>query len=384
MSVRRYRGLTWDHRRGYNALAAAAAALDAERDGLAIDWDRHPLEGFESHPIADLCARYDLVVLDHPHVGEAVRDRCLQPLEAVFSDDTIAEIAGATIGPCLSSYRYGGKHWALPLDAATQVMAARADLIGDALPQTWEDVHALSRNTGRAALSLSGPHAILSLLSIATALGEPPAEQDPETLVSRETGAEAMALLAELAALSPASVAHKNPIGILEHMAKHDDVVLCPLIYGYVNYAAPAAGHAIAVVNAPRHVSGGRPGSTLGGTGIGISARCAVTPELKKHLLWLMSDEAQRTFIPKHHGQPSRRAVWHDPAVNRRWANFYIDTAATIEAAYVRPRHAGWIGFQEDASASLRAALADRRPARATIDDLQTLYARSRAAGAER
>ena len=65
-----HKALTWDHPRGYNALAAAAAGLDPARDGLSIAWDKQPLEGFESHPIADLCARYDLVVLDHPHVGD--------------------------------------------------------------------------------------------------------------------------------------------------------------------------------------------------------------------------------------------------------------------------------------------------------------------------
>ena len=122
-AVIRYRGLTWDHPRGAHALAAAARRLDPARDGIAIDWDRQPLEGFESHPIADLCARYDLVVLDHPHVGEAVATGCLRPLEELFLAEEIADWSARTIGPCLTSYRYAGAHWALPLDAATQVMA---------------------------------------------------------------------------------------------------------------------------------------------------------------------------------------------------------------------------------------------------------------------
>src|SRR3546814_2711890 len=62
------------------------------------------------------------------------------------------------------------------------------------------------------------------------------------------------------------------------------------------------------------------------------------SPTLLAHLRWLMSDDAQRGFIPAHDGQPSRRAAWHDPAVNARWGNFYRNTAATLEAAYVRPR----------------------------------------------
>lgn len=376
--MRRYRALTWDHPRGYNALAAAAARLDPERDGLAIDWEKQPLEGFESHPIEDLCSRYDLVVLDHPHVGEAVAAACLVPLEEVFGNAAVDTIGSATIGPCLASYRFAGKHWALPLDAATQVTASRADLLDGPAPATWDEVLALSRKTGKVALSLAGPHAILSYLSIATALGEPPAEGDPDLLVSAGIGESAFTLLAELAALSPASVHAKNPIGILEHMASHDDVALCQLIYGYVNYAAPKSGRAIRFSDAPRASAGGRPGSTLGGTGIGISRRCEVSPELKRHLLWLMSEATQREFIPFHDGQPSRRSAWFDERVNAAWGGFYRDTAATLEAAYVRPRHAGYIQFQTRASACLREALAEAGAASRAVAAIQRLYEESR------
>ena len=61
-----FRGLTWDHPRGYDALAEAARRVNAGRSAPLITWDRQPLEGFESAPITDLTARYDLVVLDTP------------------------------------------------------------------------------------------------------------------------------------------------------------------------------------------------------------------------------------------------------------------------------------------------------------------------------
>ncbi|MGO4838187.1 carbohydrate ABC transporter substrate-binding protein, partial [Rhizobiaceae sp. 2RAB30] len=199
-----------------------------------------------------------------------------------------------------------------------------------------------------------------------------------------DTGRQAFELLVELAARSPAIVREKNPIGILSHMANHDDVALCPLIYGYVNYAAPAEGRAIRFSDAPRIAAGGRPGSTLGGTGIGISRRCEVTPELIRHLLWLMGGEAQTVFIPLHDGQPSRRSAWADEAVNRRWGDFYRNTADTLEAAYVRPRHAGYIAFQTKASALLREAFQARRPAGTVVAELQTLYRASRPNGGER
>ncbi|MCJ8519194.1 multiple sugar transport system substrate-binding protein [Pseudorhizobium tarimense] len=369
------KALTWDHPRGYNALAAAARLPELAEGGLAIEWDKQPLEGFESHPIADLCARYDLVVLDHPHVGEAVDANCLKPLEDIFDEATINLLSAESIGPSLSSYRFAGHHWALPLDAATQVMAVRADLLDGPAPVLWDEVLMLSQETGKVALSLAGPHAALSFLSIAVAFGEPPAERDPDLLVSEQVGVEVYDLLNELAARSPHVVGDLNPIGILGHMATHYDVALVPLIYGYVNYAAPERGRPVAFHNAPRLEIGGRPGSTLGGTGIGISRRCEVTPALKRHLLWLMSAEAQIGFIPSHDGQPSRREAWHNPGVNARWGGFYSNTADTLEQAYVRPRHNGYIAFQAKASALLREAFLENTPARNVIDRLQALYA---------
>ncbi|MDL2398238.1 carbohydrate ABC transporter substrate-binding protein [Rhizobium mayense] len=382
--MQRLEALTWDHPRGYNALAAAARLPALTESGLSIAWDKQPLEGFESHPIADLCARYDLVVLDHPHVGEAVAGECLRPLEEVFGIEVIARIEADCIGPSLASYRFAGSHWALPLDAATQVMACRADLTDGLAPVTWDEVAALSALTGKVALSLAGPHAILSFLSIATAYGEPPAEADLDILVSPATGKAVYDLMFDLAHRSPLSAREKNPIGILQHMSSHDDVILCPLVYGYVNYAAPGHGRPIAFHNAPRQSVGGRPGSTLGGTGIGISRRCPITPELKTHLLWLMSPEAQIGFIPGHEGQPSLRAAWHDAGVNARWGRFYENTAETLEVAYVRPRHNGYIAFQTRASALLRRAFDTRAPAQGVIDQLQTIYCEHRVAGGER
>ena len=368
----RYRALTWDHPRGYHALRDAAAEV-APGQGLPIVWDRQSLEGFESHPIADLCARYDLVVLDHPHVGEAVEAGCLVPLEDVLDTTTLADLGAETIGPCFTSYRYAGRHWALPLDAATQVMAYRPDLTAPA--STWRDVSILARQGG-VALSLAGPHAVLSLLSICAALGERPGAADPRLLVGVEAGIAAFERLADIYAHAEPSAMELNPIGILEHMARHDTIRLCPLVYGYVNYARPVPGQRqVRFADAPSAAAGGRPGSTLGGTGIGISTRCEVTSGLVAHLRWLLGDDAQRHFIPAHDGQPSRRRAWHDDRVNAAWGGFYRDTARTLETAYVRPRYAGYIAWQTQMSAYLRDALAGGTPAPAVITHLNDTHA---------
>lgn len=379
-----YRALTWDHPRGYNALAAAAARLDPSRDGLSIQWDKQPLEGFESHPIDDLCAHYDIVVLDHPHIGEAVAKGCLQPLEDIFGPEVVRSMAAASIGPSLASYRYQGRHWALPLDAATQVMATRPDLLNAPAPATWDAVVELPE-TVPLCLSMAGPHAILTFFSICAALGEPVASVDPDRLVSRQTGLAALAILRALEARSLPAARTLNPIGILNLMASADSLAICPLVFGYVTYAAPADSWHMAIrfENAPRSALGGRPGTTLGGTGIGLSTRCRVAPELIAHLSWLMSSAAQVDFIPTHDGQPSRRDAWQSSAVNRRWGDFYRNTFDTLEQAWVRPRHNGYIPFQGAASAILRSALVDLTPDAALLDQLEAIYAKTKAPGDE-
>jgi len=378
--TRAWKGLTWDHPRGFNALDRAAR--EARKQGtLSLSWETQPLEGFESAPIADLCARYDLVVLDHPHVGEAVDAGCLYPMEEIFGADVLASLEQDTIGPCLSSYRFANRHWALPLDAASQVMALRPDLVEESVPRSWDEVMALVDSDVPVAASIAGPHAVLSFLSICAALDEPPAVADPDRLVSHETGRKAYEILARLAGSMPQKARPLNPIGLLELMTREDSVALCPLVYGYVNYSQSAPGMTpLQFHDAPR-IAGGLPKGTLGGTGIGISRRCDPDEALKHHLLWLMGQQAQCAFLPAHDGQPSRRDAWRAADVNAAAGNFYLNTLETLEHAYVRPRHAGYIGFQTAASAELRAAFESGTSADHVLDRLQELYSASRNGG---
>jgi multiple sugar transport system substrate-binding protein len=364
--TQRYRGLTWDHPRGHGALRAAAQLQPM------IDWDVHSLEGFESAPIEDLCARYDLVVLDHPHLGEALARGCLRALDDVFETADLARIAADSIGRTYESYTMAGRQWALPLDAATQVMAVRGDLTGD-VPTTWDAVRGLSARTGKVAMSLAGPHALLSFLSIAAALDPDTDLRDGNRWLSSAVATAACAMLADLARRSPASVRALNPIGLLSHMTTHDDVILCPLVYGYVNYASAALARPLSFHDAPS-AGAGIPGSILGGTGIAVSRRCEPDDALREHLLWLMSEATQTGFIPTNDGQPSHRTSWADAQVNAASTGFYRQTTRTLEAARVRPRHDGYIAFQDRGSALLRDGIDSGTSAAALAASLGRLF----------
>ncbi|RFA16248.1 hypothetical protein B7R21_02385 [Subtercola boreus] len=363
----RYRGLTWDHPRGAAALMAREAGRAPGSD-FGIDWHVHPLEGFESHPIADLASQYDLLVLDHPHLGEALGTNALQPLDTLFDVAQLRGWAAAAVGPSFRSYTLDGHQWALPLDAATQVAAHRTDLLADhALPETWGEVVELSR-TAPVALSLSGPHAYLSFASLCVALGEEPRLVPGEPFVSRDTAREALSILRSIAARLPAGSDRQSPIALLERLAGTDDIAYIPLVYGYVNYSSAL----LRFTDAPRATPGGRRGSTIGGTGLAITARAEITPELLDEAAWLLSPDAQQHFIPGHEGQPSSRAAWQDPHVDESSHGFYSGTIDTIESAWVRPRGDGSIAFQSEASAIIRSLVIGIEPLGSVLDRLDS------------
>ena len=329
-------GLTWDHPRGRDALEAAAGRVTG---GDSLRWEVHSLEGFESSPIEELARRYDLIVLDHPHLGDALASSSIRPLDELFTAQELGAWASEAVGPSTASYTVDGRQWALPLDAATQVSARRADLVPDA-PASWDAALALAES-GLVAPSIAGPHAFLTLCSIAVSLGEEPAGH-PERLLSRPVARDALDILRSLADSAPAGVLGLNPIGMLEHLAERDDLGYVPLVYGYVTYSPT-------VTFAAPPTAGGRIGSTIGGTGIAITRRTEPTPALLDHLRWLLSAEAQEGFIPQHAGQPSARTAWTGP--------FYGPTLETVEQSWVRPRFPGYVPFQSEGSAIIRGGL---------------------------
>ena len=166
----RLAGLTWDHPRGYLVLDALAGTLEPD---VSARWLRQPLEGFESRPLRTLADDFDLLVVDHPGLGEAVRDGALLPLDEVFAAQELSGWRTASVGASYDSYVLDGRPWALPLDAAAQVSVARPDLM-DTWPASWAAACEAARDH-RTTLCLGGPHALLMFSAICVAAGSPPA-----------------------------------------------------------------------------------------------------------------------------------------------------------------------------------------------------------------
>ena len=63
------KGMTWTHPRGFEPLAASADEW-REKTGVEVKWEKPGLEELEDLTPVDIARDYDLIVIDHPHLGQ--------------------------------------------------------------------------------------------------------------------------------------------------------------------------------------------------------------------------------------------------------------------------------------------------------------------------
>jgi len=372
----RLKGMTWDHPRGYDPLLACSRIWH-DRGGAEIVWDRRSLQDFETFPVEELAGHYDLIVIDHPHIGQVTAEGCLAPLDVAGGEGECLELARGSVGPSWQSYAWNGRQWALPIDAASQVQAWRADLV-DAPAERWEDVLCLARK-GLVHCPLRPPHSLMALYTLAANLGRPCGINGREFL-DAATGRRVFEMLGELTSLIDPACYEMDPIAVSEAMARPDARIACvPLIYGYVSYAREVRGRKrIGFADIPVAGPTGPVGSVLGGTGIAVSARTRLLDAALDFAYWVASAEIQRGPYAAAGGQPGHANAWEDPEVNAAAGNFYAATRATLDGAWLRPRHNGYVGFQQAASLRLNEALLGGESAEGFIAGLNRLYRESR------
>jgi multiple sugar transport system substrate-binding protein len=380
------RGITWDHPRGYAPLVATANGYTTIHPEISVRWESRTLQEFADYPLGLLAERYDLMVIDHPHIGVASAKRALIPMDHYLSEAQLAEQAANSVGKSNVSYNYQGHQWALAIDAAAHVSAYRADLLersGETVPGTWDEVLLLAgrlRRAGRGAIAvpLIPVDSLMCFYSLCANTGEDPC-QDEARVVSRPVGRYALELLQALLAQAHPESLRWNPPSTLDRMATTDEVVYCPLLFGYSNYARPGFRQRLVHFTSIPSAGGGPRGAILGGTGLAISSHCANPEAACAYAAYVASRDVQRGDYFDAGGQPGHRAAWTDARVNAASSDFFGGTLSTLDQAYLRPRYHGYMGLQERGGELLHAFLRDGNGVDATLDELDSLYRRSRA-----
>lgn len=393
------RGITWNHTRGFVSMVASAQRFEELHPGVRISWEKRSLQDFADQSIAALSQRYDLLVVDHPSVGEAAEHGLFLPLDEHLPASFLDDQARHSVGHSHLSYRWNKHQWGLATDAATPVSAWRPDLLdalGESLPSTWEELIALAER-GRVAFAGLGLDCLMYWYCLCLAEGQAPFLA-PRGIVAEEVGVAALRSLQQLARACGTMWLGRNPISVLEAMTQQDRWVYQPMCYGYANYATPGyAQHCLRFGGLVTYRGKGQAQaavlrSTLGGAGLALSARLA--SKQSHQALQAALDFAQFVASPAVQtgiytlagGQPGHRQAWLDEANNARQHHYFHDTLPTLDRAYLRPRYAGYIGFQEQAPNVVRRFLQGELDERATLTQLNALdwqYRQGRDSGAE-
>jgi multiple sugar transport system substrate-binding protein len=364
------RGITWEHPRGYDCQVAAAEEY-ARATGVEVRWEFRSLQAFADEPLEQLTARYDLLVIDHPHVPLAAADGLLAQLDGAGYDDQLAALAADSVGPSHATYAHRGHQYGLATDAASQVAVHRPDLL-PSRADSWDEVLELA-GEGRVLWPAKPVDSWSSLCTLAANHGTPVNARPGEFLSSAEA-APVLDLMHRLAERVPDWCLDANPIEVAEALSSDGDEgwAYAPLLYGYTNYSRagfrPHRLRYVDIPTGPRGVSG----SQLGGAGVAVSARATDVEAARAYALWVASPEVQAGIYYDAGGQPGYGTSWDDERLNVDAWEFFRGTRRTLEGAWVRPRTAGFIEFQDTVSpwvtSTLRGELSDNELVRRASD----------------
>lgn len=333
------KGMTWDHPRGFDPVAASSKAY-AAKTGVNIQWDKRSLQAFADAPILELAENYDFIVLDHPHVGQIADTGALLPLPAP-KDPT------ASLGGSAESYVWNDQYWAYALDAACQMAAFRPDL-GTALPATWEQI-VQSGDQFKPLTPLLPVDAFDMMMTLVAGRGEADLPHGPQQFVSDANGLYALDVLRALYKLGPDAQVEMNPIGALEILSTTNEFACSPCLFGYVNYTRPGfREHQVTYFDLPLCEGYTRPRGILGGAGIGVSAKTESPETAIAFARWITSPSVQSGVYLENNGQPANRHTWLEQGENPDVAGFFKGGLHTIDNAWTRPRDVWFLGFVDD------------------------------------
>ncbi|MGJ8527244.1 ABC transporter substrate-binding protein [Maritalea sp.] len=369
------KGMTWDHVRGFDPMVVTSEMFcDARHPHVQIVWEKRSLQAFADRPIQEMADEYDLMVIDHPHVGDIASSGILAAFDGRGRDDELNVLANQSVGVSHQSYNFEGRQWGLAIDAASPISARRPDLLKDT-PKTWDDVVELAKDN-QVVWPLIPINALMSFYNVLSNIGHDFGRS--EIGIDPDIGVFALEQMKRVSEHLDAASFSMDPIAAFEWLSCRNSHSYCPYLYGYSNYSRRGfRPHLIEVGNVPSHADNGPIGSPIGGTGIAISSRTKYLDIALEYSFWIASAECQKGAFFDAGGQPANMEAWTDARCNEHSANFFTNTLETLEQSYLRPRHHGYMSFQDNAGDIVRDCLLGKRSNPDAVEAINALYQES-------
>lgn len=371
-------GITWNHSRGYTPLMAYSQRFSEIYPVVEVVWKKRTLREFADFSIEKLTGQYDLLILDHPWVGCAAATECVLPLDNYLSKEYLQNQSDNSVGTSYPSYFYEGHQWALAIDAATPAASYRADLFQKnhtALPYDWSDLMFLAKKKKVAAPAIP-IDLLMNFYMFCIAHGKEPFANNVEA-IDGETGLLALETMREFYSLLDKKMFSYNPIAVAELMTGTDDYWYCPFAYCYSNYSRKGYSKNVLHYTDLIKFNKKKLRSTIGGTGIAISAFSNHKEWAMKFAEEIVSEKCQSTFYVQHGGQPGHKAAWLNEDANHLCSDFFKNVLPAMNNGYVRPRYNGYLYFQDHAGEFLHQYLLSGGNEKKVLEKMNHLYQQS-------
>ena len=359
-------------------MVATAQRFSELNPDIEISWEKRSLQDFADHNIEDLAKRFDLMVIDHPWTGFGAQTNTILPLSDYLSVDSVQDQKDNTVGKSFESYVFGEKLWALPIDAATPVAAARLDIfkaLGLSIPQTFDDLLNLAKK-GLVAFAGIPIDSLMSFYMFCCSLGEAPF-QSQERVISQEIGVKALKCFRELAQYIAPDNFNRNPIKVYEAMVNTNEIAYCPFAYGYSNYSRIGYSKNLLHFYDLVSLNGQNMTSALGGTGLAVSAFSKYIPEAIKYAEFTGSSYVQQNIFADNGGQPGHLQAWKNQRINNTTHQYFQNTLPALDRAFLRPRYFGHMYFQDHAGDFVRDYLMNGGDEILIVNKMNELYVKS-------
>ena len=361
-------GITWNHTRGFVPMVATAQRYMDEHPHVTINWSKRSLKDFGDFPIERLAERFDLLIIDHPFAGYAADASRAGSAGRASAGGYLADQEANSVGPSYRELcrrrsplgaggrcRHAGQR--LPPRPARTPRCRRS-------PETWDDLLALARR-GLVAVAAAPVDTLMHLYMLCLGLGEEPFQSDDEIVVPRGRRSLRWSCCASWSSRASRRISSATRSAPGRRFPRDDRSPTA---------RSPTATRTTAGADYTENrlafgglvsLNGKRLRSTLGGTGLAISTRCQEIETAVDYAAYVASPACQRGLYTLSGGQPGHRAAWLDPANDQLCNGFFGDTLQTLDEAYLRPRYAGYIPFQDHAGDLVRDFLRDGGDARA-------------------
>jgi len=344
------RGLTWDHPRGYDSVIAATSIFEKTHPNIQVIWYKRSLKEFGDQPLEEIIKEFDLLMIDHPFVGEAHQNQLLTRLELLLPENYLFEQSELHIGKTFQSYNYNNHQYAIPIDASAQFSAFNNfSLSLHEIPQTWDQfIEMMAQNSfsEKVIWPLCPTDFWCSFLTISAQYAGKYKRVFNPSGIDPDIALKALILLKTVSENISQESWNINPIQALELMNK-GRYTFAPLLFGYISYSQK--GSPIQFSNALA-INSQSPVSLLGGVGLAISAYAINKKECAEFMQFVLRDEILSGCYIENNGQPSLLSSWNSSVLNKQSKNFFANTMGSMKNAFVRPRISGFNRFQESAA----------------------------------